>query len=74
MSASRMRTRRAKRVPPGPASGPSMVRAERKMVRVVRERVSRVARVPRGGGTTPHILQVVVVAVALVVVVVSWWS
>ena len=51
MRASSMRTRRAKTVPPGPAMGPSMVRAARKTDRVVRDRVSREARAPRGGNS-----------------------
>ena len=51
-----MSTSRAKTVPPGPAMGPSMVRAARKTERVVRDRVSREARAPRGGNREPHSL------------------
>ena len=52
-----MRTRSAKTVPPGPAMGPSMVRAARKMEKVARVRVSRWARVPVGGHPTPKRLK-----------------
>ena len=57
MRASRMRTRRAKTVPPGPAMGPSMVRAARKTEKVARLRVSNWARVPLGGHPTPNRLK-----------------
>ena len=52
-----MRTRSAKTVPPGPAMGPSMVRAARKMEKVAKVRVSSWARIPLGGQTTPHRLK-----------------
>ena len=48
MRAKRIRTSRAKTVPPGPAMGPNMVLAARKTERVVRERVSRLPRGPLG--------------------------
>ena len=57
MSARTMRTRSAKTVPPGPAMGPRMVRAARKTDRVVRERVSRWPRGPRGGHSAAVILE-----------------
>ena len=52
-----MRTRSAKTVPPGPAMGPSMVRAARKMEKVAKVRVSSWASIPLGGQTTPHRLK-----------------
>ena len=52
-----MRTRSAKTVPPGPAMGPSMVRAARKMVKVARVRVNNWARIPLGGHPTPNRLK-----------------
>ena len=52
-----MRTRSAKTVPPGPAMGPSMVRAARKTEKVAKVRVSSWARVPLGGHPTPNKLK-----------------
>ena len=57
MRASTMRTRSAKTVPPGPAMGPSMVRAARKMEKVAKLRVSNWARSPLGGQPTPNRLK-----------------
>ena len=57
MRASTMRTRRAKTVPPGPAMGPSMVRAARKMEKVARLRVRNWATIPLGGQPTPKRLK-----------------
>ena len=57
MRASTMRTRRAKTVPPGPAMGPSMVRAARKMEKVARVRVRNWATIPLGGQPTPKRLK-----------------
>ena len=53
-----MRTRSAKTVPPGPAMGPSMVRAAKKTEKVAKMRVSSWARVPLGGHPTPNMLKV----------------
>ena len=47
--ANKIRTNRAKTVPPGPAIGPNMVLAAKKTDKVVRERVSRLPRCPLGG-------------------------
>ena len=57
MRASRMRTRRAKTVPPGPAMGPSMVRAAKKMEEVAKRRVRPCANLPLGGHPTPNRLR-----------------
>ena len=57
MRASRMRTRRAKTVPPGPAMGPSMVRAAKKMEEVDKRRVRPCANLPLGGHPTPNRLR-----------------
>ena len=54
MRASRMRTRRAKTVPPGPAMGPSMVRAAKKMEEVAKRRVRPCANLPLRGHPTPN--------------------
>ena len=45
-------------MPPGPAMGPSMVRAARKTEKVAKVRVSSWARVPLGGHPTPNMLKV----------------
>ena len=46
---SKIRTRRAKTVPPGPAMGPSMVLAERNIARVVKNNVRANPKCPLGG-------------------------
>ena len=51
MRARRIRVKRAKTVPPGPAMGPRMVRAARKTVMVVKTKVRKWARGSLGGHT-----------------------